>query len=60
MQLGDMPNSEMEVIHHITNKLQPQLKTEEETQKALVNMFVLGQVFNTLKIFNKPNQNKDE
>jgi len=52
MELGDMENTEMEVIHHIANKLQPQLKTEEETQKALVNMFVLGQVFN--------NQNEDE
>ena len=52
MQLGNMENSEMEVIHHVANKLQPQLKTKEETQKALVNMFILGQVFN--------NQNKDE
>ena len=46
MQLGNMgPDTEMEVIHHIANKLQPQLKTEEETQKALVNMFILGQIF---------------
>ena len=42
----------MEVIHHIANKLQPQLDTEKEIQKALVNMFLLSQVFN--------NQNKDE
>ena len=52
MELGNMENSEMEVIHHIANKLQPQLDTEEETLKALVNMFVLGQVFN--------NKNKDD
>ena len=52
MELGNMENSEMEVIHHVANKLQPQLDTEEETLKALVNMFVLGQVFN--------NKNKDD
>ncbi len=45
MELGDMENTEMEVIHHIANKLQPQLDTEEETQKALVNMFLVGQIF---------------
>ena len=45
MQLGNMENAEMEVIHHVANKLQPQLKTEKEIQKALVNMFMLGQIF---------------
>ena len=49
MELGNMENSEMEVIHHIANKLQPQLDTEKEIQKALVNMFMLGQVFNKPK-----------
>ena len=46
MELGNIvPNTEMEIIHHIINKLQPQLKTEEEIQKALINMFMLGQIY---------------
>lgn len=56
MELGNMENSEMEVIRHIANKLQPQLDTEKEIQKALVNMFMLGLCY--IQVSNKPN--KDE
>ena len=59
MQLGDMPNSEMEVIHHLAHKLQPQLDTTEQIHKALVNMFLLGQV-GFPEIIDFTNQNKDE
>ncbi len=43
---------EMEIIHYIAGKLSPQLDTEEDKLKALVNMFIVGQIFT--------NQNKDE
>ena len=56
MELGNMENSEMEVIRHIANKLQPQLDTEKEIQKALVNMFMLGLCY----IYPTPILNKDE
>jgi len=44
--------AEMEIIYHIAGKLSPQLNTEEDKLKALVNMFLVGQIFT--------NQNKDE
>ena len=43
---------EMEIIHYIAHLLQPQLETKEDIEKALVNMFLVGQIFT--------NQNKDE
>ena len=44
--------AEMEIIHYIAHILQPQLETKEDIKKALVNMFLVGQIFS--------NQNKDE
>lgn len=43
---------EMEIIDYIAHLLQPQLETKEDIKKALVNMFLVGQIFS--------NQNKDE
>ncbi len=43
---------EMEITHHIAHLLQPQLETKEDIEKALVNMFLVGQIFS--------NQNKDD
>ena len=36
---------EMEIIHYIAHLLQPQLETKEDIEKALVNMFLVGQIF---------------
>ena len=44
--------AEMEIIHYIAHILQPQLETKEDIKKALVNMFLVGQIFS--------NQNKDD
>ncbi len=43
---------EMDIIYHISGKLSPQLNREEDIKKALVNMFLVGQIFT--------NQMKDE
>jgi hypothetical protein len=42
---------EMEIINYIAHLLQPQLETKEDIEKALVNMFLVGQIFT--------NQNKE-
>jgi hypothetical protein len=41
---------EMEIIHYITHLLQPQLETKEDIEKALVNMFLVGQIFTNQNI----------
>ena len=43
---------EMEIINYIAHLLQPQLETKEDIEKALVNMFLVGQIFT--------NQNKED
>jgi hypothetical protein len=45
---GPIHNSEMtemEIINQIATKLSPQLNREEDIKKALVNMFLVGQIF---------------
>ena len=47
----DNEMTKMEITHHIAHLLQPQLETKEDIEKALVNMFIVGQIFS--------NQNKE-